>query len=93
MVTIQGYRPTSITRVLFVPQRWEGDYAVTAAPQGDSTWEPDDLPALLAYYKDFEDAFKYERWFDDDPACPDWIKNCDGPFCDQVFAVRAFEPR
>ena len=53
-----------------------------------------DLPALLApYWRHFEDAFKYERWFDDDPACPEWVKKHDGPFFVQVAAVRAFEPR
>jgi len=92
MVTIQGYHPTEIILVRFHPQEWVNDNTVDSPPRGDSTWEPTDLLGDLAYYKNFEDAFEYERWFEDDPACPDWIKDWDGPFFIQVMAVRAFAP-
>lgn len=92
MVTIEGHHPTDIIRVRFIPQVWARDEALEVDPEGDSTWEPTDLLGDLAYYKDFEDAFRYERWFEDDPACPDWIKDWSGPFFIRVMSVRAFTP-
>lgn len=93
MVTIQDHKVTMITQVRFTAQAWVKDYAVDLIPQGPVRWAPSDLPALLApYWRNFEDAFEYERWFDADPACPEWIKKHDGPFYVRVAAVRAFEP-
>jgi len=92
-VIIQDHKVTMITQVRFTAQAWDGDNAIELIPQGPSVWTPSDLPALLApYWRDFGDAFEYERWFDDDPECPEWIKKHDGPFYVRVFAVRAFEP-
>jgi hypothetical protein len=66
--------------VRFHAEEWVDDYGVEIDPKGPAIWTPSDLDALLEGYGDPADAFRYERWFDYDPACPDWIKEHDGPF-------------
>jgi hypothetical protein len=78
-----GARPSTevpAQRVRFHAEVWVNDYANEIDPLGPTEWDVADLNSLLAGYVDVEDAFRYERWFDFDPACPEWIKAHSGPF-------------
>ena len=66
--------------VRFHAEAWVNDCAIEIDPEGPTEWQPSDLPALLDGYLDKEDAFRYERWFDFDQNCPEWVKEHDGPF-------------
>ena len=69
-------------RIRFHAEVWMGDYAWELPPKGNGepTWDSTRVVELVAWASDPGDYFRYERWFDDDPDCPDWIKEHDGPF-------------
>ena len=73
-------------RVQFDAQAWVNDHAVLIDPEGPTVWEVSPAgKAEILGYRDRDDALAYERWFDFDPNCPDWIKRHSGPF--RIYVV------
>ena len=75
-------------RVRFTPQAWVNDYAVDIDLDGPDEWDTTILPDALADYRDKQDALRYETWFQDDPDCPQWIKDHRGPFYIEALCDR-----
>lgn len=67
-------------RVRFHAEEWIGDFAFEIDPKGPTDWTSTQVSSLIAGAYDKRDYFRYERWFDFDDNCPQWIKDHDGPF-------------